>query len=79
MGLNLTVGTTYYFAVKAQNGQGLWSEVGVSDGIIVLGQDEYLPATGGGLSGGAIAGIAVGSCAGAAAIYFAIRKWVWKR
>ena len=35
-GLSLTVGPTYYFAVKAQNGAGLSSEVGVSDGITVL-------------------------------------------
>ena len=27
-------GTTYYFAVKARNGQGSWSDVGISDGII---------------------------------------------
>ncbi len=32
-GLNLSAGTTYYFAVKAKNGQGLWSSVGISDGI----------------------------------------------
>ena len=42
-GLNLTVGTTYYFAVKAQNGQGLWSEVGVSDGITIT--DSTPPTT----------------------------------
>jgi Leucine-rich repeat (LRR) protein len=33
-GLSLTVGNTYYFAVKAKNGDDLWSEVGVSDGIV---------------------------------------------
>jgi hypothetical protein len=32
-GLNLQLNTTYYFAVKAANGVGLVSEVGVSDGI----------------------------------------------
>ena len=32
-GLSLNSGTTYYFAVKARNGQGLWSEEGISDGI----------------------------------------------
>jgi hypothetical protein len=34
-GLSLTVGNTYYFAVKAMNGQDLWSEVGVSDGVAI--------------------------------------------
>jgi len=32
-----------------------------------------------GLSAGAVAGIVAGSCAAAIAIYFAIRKWLWKR
>jgi uncharacterized membrane protein len=36
-GLSLTVGTTYYFSVQARNGAGLWSGVGVSDGIKVIG------------------------------------------
>jgi uncharacterized iron-regulated membrane protein len=34
-GLNLAAGTTYYVAVKAKNGAGVWSDVGVSDGIAV--------------------------------------------
>ena len=34
-GLNLILGATYYFSVKAKNGKGLWSEVGTSDGITV--------------------------------------------
>ncbi|MBP6964471.1 MAG: PQQ-binding-like beta-propeller repeat protein [Armatimonadetes bacterium] len=34
-GLSLASGTTYYLAVKAKNGAGLWSEVGSSDGILV--------------------------------------------
>jgi hypothetical protein len=34
-GLNLSAATTYYFTVKAKNGQGLWSNVGTSDGIVV--------------------------------------------
>ncbi len=34
-GLNLNVGTTYYFSVKAENDKG-WSEVGVSDGIKII-------------------------------------------
>ena len=33
--LNLIIGKTYYFSVKAKNGAGLWSEVGYSDGITV--------------------------------------------
>jgi len=35
-GLSLTWGITYYFAVKARNGQGLWSEVGISNGITAI-------------------------------------------
>lgn len=31
--LNLHNGKTYYFALRAKNGAGLWSEVGYSDGI----------------------------------------------
>ncbi|NLN77249.1 MAG: PQQ-like beta-propeller repeat protein, partial [Armatimonadetes bacterium] len=34
-GLSLEDGSTYFIAVKTRNGAGLWSEVGVSDGIIV--------------------------------------------
>ena len=34
-GLSLTVGVTYYIGVKAKNGAGLWSDIGVSDGILV--------------------------------------------
>jgi hypothetical protein len=33
-GLKLRAGTTYYFAVKAYNGQGLSSDVGISEGIV---------------------------------------------
>jgi hypothetical protein len=32
-GLSLQEGVTYYWYVKARNGYGLWSQVGVSDGI----------------------------------------------
>jgi len=39
----LSVGTTYYFAVKAKNGQGLWSEVGASNGITVAAVVLDLP------------------------------------
>jgi hypothetical protein len=47
-GLNLTVGQTYYFYVKALNGAGLWSNVVASDGIKVLppptiGEAKLLP------------------------------------
>jgi subtilisin family serine protease len=35
IGLTLTRGKTYYFAVKAKNEAGLWSAVGYSDGIKV--------------------------------------------
>ena len=34
-GLTLTNGRTYYFAIKARNAAGLWSQVGVSDGITI--------------------------------------------
>ncbi|MDI6794835.1 MAG: carboxypeptidase-like regulatory domain-containing protein, partial [bacterium] len=34
-GLTLTWGQTYYFAVKAKNGAGLWSEAGISNGITI--------------------------------------------
>ncbi|BCW97387.1 MAG: hypothetical protein KatS3mg024_0214 [Armatimonadota bacterium] len=34
-GLNLQDGVTYYWYVKARNGYGLWSAVGVSDGMTV--------------------------------------------
>jgi len=50
-GLTLTSGTTYYFAVKARNAHGVWSEVGVSDGIMVMDgqpQDDGGQATDGG-------------------------------
>jgi hypothetical protein len=36
-GLSLAAGKTYYIAVKAKNGAGAWSNVGVSDGIAVPG------------------------------------------
>ncbi|MEW6189268.1 MAG: S-layer homology domain-containing protein, partial [Actinomycetota bacterium] len=38
-GLNLGRGRTYYFAVKAKNGVGLWSTPGVSDGIMIIFPD----------------------------------------
>ncbi len=46
-GLSLQAGPTYYFAVRAVNGAGLTSEIGVSDGIRIdptyQGQKQYLP------------------------------------
>jgi len=38
-GVSLTPGEIYYISVKAKNGQGLWSEVGSSDGITVSADD----------------------------------------
>jgi cyclophilin family peptidyl-prolyl cis-trans isomerase/Leucine-rich repeat (LRR) protein len=49
-GLTLTFGTIYYFAVKAKNGKGLWSGVGVSDGITVQEPANQAPAVSTGLS-----------------------------
>jgi len=41
IGLNLEDGETYYFAVRAKNAAGSWSEIGVTDGILVnSGQNE---------------------------------------
>jgi hypothetical protein len=41
-GLSLQEGVTYYWYVRARNGVGLWSPVGVSDGILV---DASAPVT----------------------------------
>jgi hypothetical protein len=38
-GLSLQVGKKYYFSVKAKNGAGLWSAIGVSDGITIIGKN----------------------------------------
>ena len=35
-GLSLVSGSTYYFYVKAENGVGMWSAVGVSDGVLAV-------------------------------------------
>ncbi len=40
-GLNLNAGQPYYFAVRAQNEGGLWSEVGTTDGI--LADPNFVP------------------------------------
>jgi len=61
-GLKLRAGTTYYFAVKAYNGQGLSSDVGISNGIVAHGTasegDGELPAWTWVLFGiGAVAGL----------------------
>lgn len=42
-GLSLTPGKIYYFAVKAKNAAGLWSEIGYSDGIKVIPPDVTAP------------------------------------
>lgn len=41
-GLNLNIGKTYYFSVKARDGAGLLSEIGYSDGITVTNQPPVL-------------------------------------
>ena len=38
--LNLSIGMTYYFSVKARNGVQLWSPVGSSDGIMVISSNQ---------------------------------------
>lgn len=43
---NLTPGQTYYIYVKARSGIDLWSEVGVSDGIAVLTEEQVKPTPG---------------------------------
>ena len=49
-GLSLTAGQTYYISVKALNGQGLWSEIGSSNGITVSADEEDPePGNGGGV------------------------------
>jgi Tfp pilus assembly protein PilX len=42
-GMALVPGTTYYFAVRAMNGAGLWSVVGISDGITVDNTPPSIP------------------------------------
>jgi hypothetical protein len=44
-GLSLSVGITYYFGVSAKNGAGLWSYVGVSEGIEVTAGSDTTPPT----------------------------------
>ncbi len=38
--LTLILGTTYYFSVKAKNEAGLWSDIGYSDGILVIAPNQ---------------------------------------
>jgi len=38
--LDLEIGETYYFGVKAKNGDGFWSDIGYSDGIKVTAKPE---------------------------------------
>jgi len=45
-GLSLEPGQTYYVSVKAKNGQGLWSQVGSSDGINVIDEGDTTPSDG---------------------------------
>lgn len=40
--LNLHNGKTYYFALRAKNGAGLWSEVGYSDGITLDSSNPHI-------------------------------------
>lgn len=42
-GISLEYGQTYYVLVKAKNGAGMWSDVGATDGIMVV---ENIPDTG---------------------------------
>ena len=75
-GLNLSIGTTYYFSVKAQNSQELWSDIGTSNGISV--QEETAPeqpSDGGGFPVWAwvIIGIAGGAAVGGLA-YWLVRS-----
>jgi hypothetical protein len=67
-GLNLSAGTTYYFSVKAKNGQGLWSVVGTSDGIIA---QETTSGRGGGMPAWAwvLIGLGVVGVVGGAAYF----------
>jgi phosphodiesterase/alkaline phosphatase D-like protein len=73
-GLNLSIGTTYYFSVKAQNSQGLWSDIGTSDGIQVEEVPPEQPSDGGGFPVWAwvIIGIAGGAAVGGLA-YWLVR------
>jgi len=48
-GLTLDVGTTYYFSVKAKNGEGLWSEAGTSNGILAEEETPEEPSDDGGM------------------------------
>ena len=39
-GLSLNNGSIYYFSVKSKNGADLWSNIGTSDGFIILNQNS---------------------------------------
>ena len=41
--LGLVSGTTYYFSVKAKDNSGIWSQSGVSDGIMVDSSPPFAP------------------------------------
>jgi len=71
--LSLTPGTAYYFSVRAKNGQGLWSNVGTSDGIVARGVEETdeTPSKGGGMPVWAWVLIGIGAIAAlGAGVYF---------
>lgn len=46
-GLSLEAGRTYYVSVKARNSEGLWSQIGSSDGITVSGEETETSRGGG--------------------------------
>jgi hypothetical protein len=77
-GLNLTGGTTYYFSVKAKNGQGLWSSVGTSNGI--MAEEETTSGGGGGIPVWAWVLIGIGAVAVIGGLgYFAYTRLAQKQ
>jgi|GEM_PF-1276320 len=73
-GLNLGVGSTYYFSVKAKNGEGLWSAVGSSNGILVVEEETPVePSEDGGMPTWAwiVIGLAGGAIVGGAGYFLA--------
>jgi hypothetical protein len=74
-GLSLSAGTTYYFSVKAQNGEGLWSAIGTSNGITAEEETPEEPSDedGGGMPTWAwiLIGLGGGAAVGGAAYFLA--------